>query len=116
MFQNHESGVRVESLRQDGFTSTGNIVQISQRFISERIIMGEQDLHSCNQFNEALVDIWRKEGHSYTPDQATRIRQVIVQFPQSGRTKYYAYPGIINVFILFQNRFLTKKNIFLINK
>lgn len=90
--------VRV-SLRTGAGTKIGRVRRISERFISE--LPDEDDsvvpLESGATKSDAriaVVDEWCQAGHKYTEDEATRIRQVMVQFPDSP-TKLYAYPGMV---------------------
>lgn len=85
--------VRV-SVRSPTGATIGKVLRISNKSISDTPD-GDENLFATvsSQINRwpSLADIWRRAGHVYSEDEASRIRQVIVQFPDTH--KIYAYPG-----------------------
>lgn len=85
--------VHALNLRSDTGVNIGRVLKISDKFVSETADGVEDDVTNGAVDDAAVVDTWRQAGHEFTEDEATRIRQVVVRFPNN-LTKLYAYPGI----------------------
>ena len=83
-------------MNQSGNYSQGRLVKVSNKFISDPI---DNSYNLSNQYipaissesEESLVSIWRKNGFHYTPDEASRIRQVLVEFSHTFNNNNNSY-------------------------
>lgn len=74
--------VHVRHLRQGGTNSEATLIRVSNRFICEPIecATASEICSFTEGMPSSLVQLWRDGGVAYTDYEASRIRQVLVEF------------------------------------